>query len=109
MVVTHIFHKLAFSVRLFMKKASWGCSFLVFDSSGEPAGHPELSDFCASGCSGTEFEVGRITSCEDGVGIIVHAPMDYESNMNRSTFFIRQYSRSVSSLLFFRSNRSPSS
>ena len=71
-----------------MKKASWGCCVLVFDSSGEPAGHPELSDPCAPGCSGTEFEFGR-TSCEDGVGATVHAPMDYESNMNCSTFCSR--------------------
>ena len=68
-----------------MKKASWGCFVLVFDSSGEPAGPPEFS---APGCSGTEFEVGR-TSCKDGVGATVHAPMDYESSMNCTTFCIR--------------------
>ena len=54
-----------------MKKASWGCCVLVFDSSGEPAGHPDFSDSFAPGCSGTEFEIGR-TSCEDGLGAIVH-------------------------------------
>ena len=42
MVATHIFHKLVISARLFMKKASWGCFRLVFDSSGEPAGYPEF-------------------------------------------------------------------
>ena len=88
MVATHIFHKLVISARLFMKKASWGCCVLVFDSSGEPAGHPELSDSCAPRCSGTEIEVGR-TSCEDGVGATVHAPMDYESSMSCSTCWIR--------------------
>ena len=88
MMATHIFRKLVISARLFMKKASWGCCVLVFDSSGEPAGHSELSDFCAPGCSGTDFEVGR-TSCEGGVGARVHAPMDYESSMNCSTFCIR--------------------
>ena len=72
-----ILHKVLISARLFMKKASWGCCVLLFDSSGEPAGDPEISDSCAPGCSGTEFEVGR-TSCEDGVGATVHAPMDYE-------------------------------
>ena len=86
MVATHIFHKL--SARFFMKKASWGCCVLVFDSSGEPAGHPDFDDFCAPGCSGTEFEVGR-TSCQDGVGATVHAPMDYESSMNCSTLCSR--------------------
>ena len=72
-----------------MKKASCGCFILVFDSSGEPAGHPEFSDSCAPGCSGTEFEVGR-TSCEDGFGATVHAPMDYESSMFCSTCCIRR-------------------
>ena len=81
MVATHIFHKLVNSARLFMKKASWGCFVLVFDSSGEPAGHPNFSDSCAPDFPGTEFEVGR-TSCEDGVGATVHAPMDYESSIN---------------------------
>ena len=71
-----------------MKKASWGCCVLAFASSGESAGHPEFSDFCAPGCSGTEFEVRRM-SCGDGVGATVHAPMDYESSMNCSTFCIR--------------------
>ena len=89
MVATHIFHKLEFSARLFMKKASWGCCVLVFDSSGEPSGHPEVSDSCTPGYSGTEFEVGRITSYEDGVSPTVHAPMDYESSMNCSTVCIR--------------------
>ena len=82
MVATHIFHKLVFSAGLFMKKASWDCYFLVFDSSGEPAVHPDISDSCAPGCSGIGFEVGRTTSCEEGVGATVVAPMDYESSMS---------------------------
>ena len=88
MVATPISHKLVNSARLLMKNASWGCFVLVFDFSGEPAGHPEFSDSCAPGCSGTEFEVGR-TSCEDGLGTTVHAPMDYESTMYCSTCCIR--------------------
>ena len=88
MVATHTFHKLVNSARLFMKKVSSGCCVLVFDSSGEPAGHPDFGDSFAPGCSGTEFEVGR-TSCEDGLGAIVHAPMDYESSMYCSTCCIR--------------------
>ena len=88
MVATHVFHKLVNSARLFMKKASWGCFVSVFDSSGEPAGHPKFSDSFAPGCSGTAFEVGR-TSCEDGVGPTVHALMDYESSMYCSTCCIR--------------------
>ena len=90
MVATQIFLRLVFSARLILKKASWGCCVLVFDSSGEPAGHPEFKDSCAPGCSGTEFEVGRITPCKDGIGATVHEPMGYESNMNSSTFCIRQ-------------------
>ena len=99
---------LVISAHLFMKKASWGCCVLVFDSSGEPAGHPGFSDFCAPGCSGTEFEVGR-TSCEDGVGATVHAPMDYESSMSCPTFCSRGDLGQFSSLLVFRSNKSPRS
>ena len=71
-----------------MKKPSWGCCVLVFDSSAEPAGQPKCSDSCAPGCSGTEFEVGR-TSCEDGVGATVHGPVEYESSMYCSTCCIR--------------------
>ena len=88
MVATHTFHKLVNSARLVMKKASWGCCVLVFDSSGKLAGHPDFRDSFAPGCSGTEFEVGR-TSCEDGLGATVHAPMDYESILFCSTCCIR--------------------
>ena len=89
-MATHIFHKLVNSARLFMKKASWGCFTFDFDLSGEPDGHPEFRDSCALGCSETEFEVGR-TSCEDGLGATVHAPMDYEPSMYCSTCCIRGY------------------
>ena len=87
-MATHISHNIVHSARLFMKEAAWGCFVVVFDSSGEPAGHPDFSDSCAPGFSGTEFEVGR-TSCEDGVGATVHAPMDYESSMYCSTCCFR--------------------
>ena len=88
MVATHTFYKLVNSARLFMKKASWGCCVLVFDSSGEPAGHRDVIDSFARSCSWTESEVGR-TSCEDGLGATVHAPMDYESSMYFSTCCVR--------------------
>ena len=71
-----------------MKKASWGCCVLVFDSSGEPAGHQTLVTLLLRVVPGTEFEVGR-TSCEDDVGATVHAPMEYESSMYCSTCCIR--------------------
>ena len=80
MVANHNFHKLVFSAGLFMKKASWGHCVLVFDSTAEPAVHPEVSYSCAPGCCGTEVEVGPATSCEEGVGATVNAPMDYESS-----------------------------
>ena len=81
MVATHIFHMLVFSARLFMKKASWGYCVLVFDSTGEPALHPKISDSCAPGCSGTVFAVARTTSCEEGADATMNAPMDLLSRM----------------------------
>ena len=80
-VATDFFYKLVFNARLFMNKASWGCCVLVFDSFGEPAVHPETGVSCAPDCSGTEFEVGCTTSCEEDVGATVKSPMDYESSM----------------------------
>ena len=65
MVATHIFQKLVFSARLFIKKTSPGFCVLVFNSSGEPAAQPRFSDFCALRGSGTELEVGRTTLCEE--------------------------------------------
>ena len=107
MMAIHISHKLVSRARVFMKKASWGYFVLVFDSSGEPAVRPDFSDSCVPGFSGTEFEVGR-TSCEDGVGAKVHAPMDYNSSMFCSTCgFRRDFWQAH--LFVFRSNRNPSS
>ena len=82
MVATHISYKLVFSAHLFKKMASWGYCVSVFDSSGKPVGHPGISDSCALGSSGTEFEVERTTSCEEGADATVIAPMDYVSNMS---------------------------
>ena len=82
MVVTPILHKLVFIARLFMKKASWAYCVLVFNSFGEPAAHPAISDSCSAGGSGTEFEFGRTISCEDDADAIINAPMDDESSMN---------------------------
>ena len=81
MVATHISQKLVFSARLFMKKASWGYCVLEFDSSGELAAHPGIGDYCAPGGSLTDFEVGRTTSCEEGVDATKNAPMNHESSM----------------------------
>ena len=81
MVATHIFHKVVFSARLFMKKASWGYCVSVFDSSGEPTTHPRTSDSCTLGGSVTELEVGRTTSCEEGADDAINAYMYHESSM----------------------------
>ena len=61
MVSIHIFRKLVFSARSFLKKELWGYSVLVLDSSDEPAALPGVGDSCVPGCSGTEFEAGRTT------------------------------------------------
>ena len=61
-----------------MKKASWGYYVLVFDSSGEPATHPGFSDSSSPGGSGTDFEVGRTSSCEEGADATMIAPIDHE-------------------------------
>ena len=54
----------------------------MFDSSGEPAVHPWISDSCVPGHSGTEFEVGRTTSWEEGVGTTINAAMDYDTSVS---------------------------
>ena len=89
-MATHVFHKLAFSSRLFMKKAPWGFCVLVFDSSGEPPAHPVISDSCAPGGSGTEFEVGRTTSYEEVAHATTNAHMDHESSTGYFYFCIRR-------------------
>ena len=48
-----------------MKVASWGYCVLVLDSSGEPAAHPGDISAIVPDFSGSEFEVGRISSCDD--------------------------------------------
>ena len=49
-----------------MKVASWGYCVLVFVSSGEPATHPgDASAVAVPVLSGGEFEVGRLSSCDD--------------------------------------------
>ena len=78
MVAIHIFHKLVFSARLYMKMASWGFGVfsLVFHSSGEFANHPEEM-VCGVTCSsGTEVVVGRSTTEEEAVGASTGAPME---------------------------------
>ena len=82
MVATNVSHKLVFSACLFVKETSWGYCVFVFDSSGEPAAYPGNSDFRALGGSGTEFEVGFTTSCEEGADATINGPMDHESSVD---------------------------
>ena len=76
----HIFLELVFSARLNMKVASWGYCVLVFDSSGEPAAHPGDASVVVPGCSGSEFEVGRASSCDDVASLDKRSPMGRASS-----------------------------
>ena len=64
-----------------MKVASWGYCVLVFDSSGEPATHP--GDTCAivPDFSGSEFEVGGISFCDDVATHDKRSPMGCTSSL----------------------------
>ena len=75
MVAIHISNKLVSSVLLFMKKASWGYCLLVFYSTCEPAGLLRVGVYCNPRGSGTEFEVRRTTSREEGDDATMNAPM----------------------------------
>ena len=80
-VGTHIFFKLVFSARLYMKMASWGFCVFVFDSSGETANCPEEMA-CGVLCSSrTEFAGGRSASEEEAVGASTAAPMKIPSKL----------------------------
>ena len=73
--------KLAFSGRLNMKVASRGYCVLAFDSSGEPATHPGDTAAVVPDFSGSEFEVGRQSSCDNLVTRDERSPMGCTSNL----------------------------
>ena len=77
----HIFHKLVTSARLNMKKASWGYCVLVYDSAGELAARPDDPFAAVPVCSGSEFEVGRATSCDDVPSLGKRSPMGCASSL----------------------------
>ena len=77
----HISHKLVFSARLSLKVASWSYCFLVFDSSGEPATHPGETSAIVPDFPGSEFEVGRISSCDDVATPDKRSPMSCTSSL----------------------------
>ena len=64
-----------------MKVASWGCCVLVFDSSGEPATHPGDASAVVPDFSGSEFEVGRISSCDEVATRDERSPMGCTSSL----------------------------
>ena len=77
----YILHTLVYNARLFMKMASWGFCFLVFESSGELGDHPQETECGVPGSSGTKFVVGRSTSYEEVVGASTGAPMEIPSSL----------------------------
>ena len=64
-----------------MKMASWGYCVLVYDSAGEPASRPDDAFAVVPGCCGSEFEVGRATSCVDLSNLERKFPMSCASNL----------------------------
>ena len=48
-----------------MKMASWGYCLLVYDFAGDSAARPDDVFAVVPGFSGSVFEVGRATSCND--------------------------------------------
>ena len=57
-----------------MKMATWGHCVLVFDASGEPAAHHGDAFASVPDGSGSEVEVGRVTSCDE-VRSLVKSPL----------------------------------
>ena len=71
-----------------MQGASWGYCVLVFDSSGEPATHPRDASGAVPDFSGSEFEVGRLSSCDDVATPDERSPMGYTSSLYHFIYFI---------------------
>ena len=82
-VAIHISQKLVFSARLNMKVASWGYCVLAFDSSGEPAIYPADTAAVVPDFAGSEFEVGRLSSCDDVATRDERSPMGCTSSLYR--------------------------
>ena len=76
-----------------MKVASWGYCVLVFDSSGEPATHlGDASAVVVSDLSGSEFEVGCPSSCDDVATRDERSPMGCRSSLYEFSYIIWQCS-----------------
>ena len=66
-----------------MKVASWGYCVFVFDSSGDPATRPGDTSAIVPDFPGSEFEVGRISSCDDVATPDKRSPMGCKSSLNQ--------------------------
>ena len=76
-----------------MKVASRGYCVLVFDSSGEPATHPgDASAVVVPDLSGSEFEVGRSSSCDEVATRDERSPMGCISSLYQFFYIIWQCS-----------------
>ena len=76
-----ILHRLVHSARSNMKMASGGYFVSGFDSSGEPAVNPGDAFACVLGGSGSEFEVGRATSCDEVYSLVQSPPIGCASSL----------------------------
>ena len=77
----YVFHILVPSARLNMKMASWGYCVLVYFSAGNPAACPDNAFAEVPGCSGSEFELGRATTCNDVPTLEKRSPMGCASSL----------------------------
>ena len=64
-----------------MKVASWRYCVLIYDSSGEPTTRPGDTSAVVPGFFGIEFEVGRISSCDDVASRDKRSPMGCTSSL----------------------------
>ena len=78
-----------------MKVASWGYCVLVFDSSGEPTTHPGDTSAVVPDFSGSEFEVGHLSSCDDLATGDKRSPMGCTSSLYQLFYIIWQCSVQV--------------
>ena len=67
--------------------ASRGYCVSVFDSSGESAAHPGGAFACDPGGSGSEFAVGRATSCDEVPSLVQSPPMSCASSLTMLILF----------------------
>ena len=64
-----------------MKMASWCYCVFVFDFSGVPAARPGDAFTVVPGGSGSEFEVGCATSCDEVPSLVKSPPMGCASSI----------------------------